>query len=150
MDEDCINVIGFIVLTATFGAIIWYSIETRGLKKETIKQTRLRLRPLIILFQGALVDELFAINIGNGPALKVKIEDICIINAGNISLTYSFRIIDVLIPQKKEQLKIFIKESNRPAEHFELAAIFPGLTVKPRKFAIRYRDVENNEYKTCD
>jgi len=67
------NMISTVALIITLGVLFWYACEARGLKKESIKQTELSLRPYVILIHtgsGLLSFE----NIGQSHALDVVID----------------------------------------------------------------------------
>jgi len=63
-----------IVLFFTFGAIIWYSWETRRLANLTAKQIKINIRPFIVVLRRAR--NLHIKNIGNSSALNISVRDI--------------------------------------------------------------------------
>ena len=71
-------VISTLALMITLGVLIWYAWETRGLRKETVKQTELSQRPFIIISvfedSAGLSQSLIYRNIGHSPALDVETE----------------------------------------------------------------------------
>ena len=79
-----LSIIQTVALLATLGVIIWYACETQKLRKETVKQTELSLRPFVTITQsesatyspekGAETHPLLYKNIGHGPALDVEIK----------------------------------------------------------------------------
>lgn len=64
-----------VIYFATGLILIWYTVETHAMRKETTRQAELAVRPLVLARlespQGLVVR-----NIGSGPALYVKVEDI--------------------------------------------------------------------------
>src|SRR2546426_6875015 len=71
-----------ILLALTFGAIVWYSFETRWLRQETEKQNAVAIRPILVVefMNNRLSDNASnppgLINIGFGPAFNVHVDDI--------------------------------------------------------------------------
>ena len=72
------SMISALALVATLSVIIWYTLETRKLRKETVKQTELILRPFIVIstFEdtAGLSQRLVYKNIGHSPAIDVQTE----------------------------------------------------------------------------
>ena len=60
-------------LIVTLSVLIWYACETRGLRKETVKQTELSQRPYLILTP-TTTNFVYIENIGHGHALDVSID----------------------------------------------------------------------------
>jgi hypothetical protein len=76
--QDWGSMISTLALIATLGVIIWYTIETRKLRKTTVKQTELGLRPFVIIsvFEDSAgqPQRLVYKNIGHSPAIAVWTE----------------------------------------------------------------------------
>lgn len=72
--NNIIGVINIVVLFLTFIVIIWYSWETRQLRKVTQKQLELNILPILSVEQ--ITDKLIIKNIGKSPALNVAIDSI--------------------------------------------------------------------------
>jgi len=61
-----------VILTGV--VLIWYAWETNQLRRETQRQTEIQLRPFVIF---RFENEVFQVsNLGNGPALNVRIDDV--------------------------------------------------------------------------
>ena len=138
-----------LVLFLTFLAVVWYAFETRKLWKETVKQTRLSMRPIVVITYG---DDRFSyINYGNTPAFNIKIDDVTLINTDNLRFDYVFPEIAVL-PQstkiKIEDIKIRINDDVRDTGTFELGALIPYSASRTFNVKIRYKNSENDEYIT--
>lgn len=78
-----------IALVATLIVIIFYTIFTNQLKKATVRQTELSLRPCITIYRAG--GRLFLENIGRSPALNIRIEpveifDFCKVSFPKVSL----------------------------------------------------------------
>lgn len=57
--------------------LIWYTVETHGLRREAARQGKLAVMPFVLArLEGNPPEQLILRNIGNGPALYVKVEDI--------------------------------------------------------------------------
>jgi len=71
-----------VVLTLTLGAVLWYACEARKQAKASVKISEANLRPVILLWIDAIsLSELTGSpmklnywNIGNGPAVNIKLE----------------------------------------------------------------------------
>ena len=148
------HMISTIALVITMGVIIWYALETRKLRKETVKQTELSLRPYVILVRsmGGRYDLAFE-NIGLSHALNVSI-DILKMNA----FFYRFQPCYLVRQGKKvaiEALPPFGKneESERMIrglddEHLGLP-FFEGLDkAKDYSLTVRYKNIEGTPYYT--
>jgi hypothetical protein len=83
-----------VVLTATLGAIIWYSLETRWLRQETALQTELQLRPLLTINHDG--DVLSLVNIGKGMARDVSMQDTDLPGPGAVTVFIRWPPIDHL------------------------------------------------------
>ena len=69
------NMISIVALIITLGVLFWYACEARGLKKESIKQTELSLRPYVVLIRASYgTQSLNFENIGLSHALDVTID----------------------------------------------------------------------------
>jgi hypothetical protein len=76
------------ILLLTALAIIWYTLETRRLAKEVVRQNEISLRPLVLPeFAGDARQRILKLkNCGTGCALNVRISPIPIIPADDIGL----------------------------------------------------------------
>jgi len=72
--NEKIGMINIIVLALTFGAIVWYTVETFRLRKINEKQIRINILPLIAIVD--IGNEIRLKNIGKSPALNVTINPI--------------------------------------------------------------------------
>src|SRR5262245_55658362 len=73
------------VLASTLVAFIWYSVETLGMRRELIRQNSITIRPLLMTRieqredpdrARNFVDKVVVRNIGQWPALFVRIEEL--------------------------------------------------------------------------
>ena len=66
------HMISTTALVITMGVIIWYALETRKLRKETVKQTELSQRPFVMIFDSKMLGIRYK-NSGQGIALNIEI-----------------------------------------------------------------------------
>jgi hypothetical protein len=147
-----IEILSLLVLSLTFFAILWYSWETHKLRIETAKQTRLRLRPMIILAyiksENGMISGLCLSNIGNGIALNVKLLDIYVVDEDPFKVGWSFDEVPVLPPNKSEKLIVRSPGTAEPLEEMWLAGLEPDYADKNFGFVISYSDIDKGKYCT--
>jgi hypothetical protein len=73
---DRIAVLNLFVLAATGAAVVWYSWETRQLRRTTVRQTLLQIRPFLSLRYGQEDRKLWIHNIGKGVAREVRVDSV--------------------------------------------------------------------------
>jgi hypothetical protein len=76
--ESVLNYIQTFAVCATLGVLIWYTIETSGLRKEASKQNITNVRPCISIYTDPGLDSsgLFICkNVGFGPAFDIRINE---------------------------------------------------------------------------
>jgi len=140
-----------IALILTLFAVIWYAWETRRLRIETIRQTELSLRPFVIVSYNEQQRKFLFKNIGKGPALKVKIDDIPIIKEdGELYIRYDFYEIDVVTPKEEIEVNGEIKINEGTSGEFPvfMSHFFPDTAVKSYDFIINYTNINSEPYKT--
>lgn len=145
-----------IILIFTLCAIIWYAIETRGLKKETarlaeesVKQTELSLRPFVVISYDEREGKFKLINFGNTPALSVKIDDVTLIETEGLRFNYVFPKIDFIPQQGKidiTNIKKKINDEISETDTFDLGALVPRVAQRTFKVLIRYKNIQGDEY----
>lgn len=147
--------LGNLILFITFLALAWYSWETRGMRKEMIKQTQLEQMPIVMLYirkikidqknvDNKLLDYLVRIrtekdypnyylstrNIGKGSAFNLKISS----NRFDI-VKYNARF---LAPTKDEQPFSICENGNKKIESWD--------KFKDSVFEIECSDLLKNKY----
>jgi len=55
-------------------AVLWYTVETQGMRREMVRQNDLAVAPLLVFT--IVDDQLLLRNIGRGPALSIKVADV--------------------------------------------------------------------------
>jgi hypothetical protein len=134
-------------LLVTLFVVAWYAWETKKLKEETIRQTQLSQRPLVVMEWIDNPGNYVVKNIGNGVALGIIVEDIDLIEEP--SLGYEFRTIDLLSPNESRKLLVKQIEGDRPeAQLFVMAALSPLSATRDFTYSISYSDIDNNIYQS--
>jgi len=146
------HMISTTALVITMGVIIWYALETRKLRKETVKQTELSLRPYVILIRASYgTQRLNFENIGLSHALDVSI-DILKMN----TFFYRFQPCHLVRHSKKEAVRALPfgkdEESEKMIKRLGPDLDFPffkGLEkVKDYPLTVRYKNIEGTYYYT--
>jgi len=135
-----IQTIQTIALLITLGVIILYTIFTYGLKKTTVKQTELSLRPCIIFTW----DSGFRFkNTGLSPALNIKIDDFEI-----DEYEFIFYRLDSLMPNETKKIMMHIKKKAGEVSKMRkyLHFIFDTTKQKEIPLIIHYENLENERY----
>jgi hypothetical protein len=137
---------GLLAITAII--IVWYTAETRKMRKEITKQNVLLARPAVIV---ELTDQkIFLKNDGKGPALNIQLsykftEFKYFKNKASDEKPdniYHIPIVSYLAPTLNKEV-LFFKEKgtlSEPGEFFEFGKIW--------SFLITYNDIEEIRYQT--
>ncbi len=146
------NMISTVALIITLGVLFWYACEARGLKKESIKQTGLSLRPYVILTLASYgTQSLNFENIGLSHALDVTI-DILHMNV----FLFRFQPCNLVRKGKKAKVEFLLVGKNEEADAMVKASpnnmgfpFFEGLEkVKAYPLTVRYKNIEGTPYYT--
>jgi len=145
--ENYGHMISTLALLATLGVIIWYACETKGLKKETVKQTKISQRPFV-----SLSAETKYKNSGLGVALNIKIKSF---RNNEYRVTFDKDKIPVLGSKDESTSTLYptFKDSQgyehtRPAIPFTPTELKESNSDKVYEFEIHYEDIERTCYKT--
>jgi len=141
------NMISTVALLATLCVIIWYACETRGLKKETVKQTKINQRPFITLSAETKYK-----NSGLGVALNIEIKSF---RHNEYTVTFDKDKVPVLGSKDESISSLYPtftddagREHTRPSIPFILEELKDNESVQVYEFEINYEDFEKNRYKT--
>lgn len=129
-----------IALLVTLGVIIFYTVFTHGLKKATVKQTELSLRPCITFTW----DRGFRFkNAGFSPAFNIKIDDF-----ETDEYEFKFYRLDSLMPNETKEIRMRIKRKagEEPEMRKYLHFILNTTKQKEIPLIIRYENLENERY----
>ena len=148
-------------LIITIGVLIWYAWETRGLRKETVRQTELSQRPYVILIRASFgTQRLNFENIGLSHALDVSI-DILKMN----TFFYRFQPCHLVKHGKKEAVRALPFGKDEKSEKMVKRLgpnldfpFFKGLkdfsffkgreNVQDYPLTVRYKNIEGTPYYT--
>jgi hypothetical protein len=137
------------VLTLTLLVLYFYTAETAALRRETVRQTRIILRPVVIpifeLFSpGNWIFKLK--NIGSGSAFNIIIKPLTQ-NYGIGQITYIFRPIDFLAPQDSKIISLNQFLGGVPhTSSLTDQAFYPIFATSEHKLTILFDDVEGKCY----
>lgn len=145
------NLLSTYVLLLTLIGIIWYSLETRGLRKISAENLELSFKPYLILVFRMISREgnqFFLYNIGNGPAVKVNIDDAAIEISD--ALTVHLKFICPPVLKKDEWLPIGISmvqgDRESQADNFDLGFITPPSATRSVPLTVRFQNLIGKEY----
>jgi len=99
--ETIIQLIVAIILFSTFLAATYYALVTNKLWKESVKQTRLIMRPIVVITYDEHRGKFKYVNYGNTPAFKIKIDNVSLINAEGLKFDYVFPE-EFILPQSEK------------------------------------------------
>ena len=140
-----------ITLFLTLFAIIIYAWASIKLWKESVKQTRLIMRPIVVITYDEGEKKFKYINYGNTPAFSIKIDDVTLINTERLSFDYIFPEEHILPQSTKisvENIKKKINDHVSGTDTFDLGALLPLSASRPFNVKIRYKNSENERFIT--
>ena len=100
---DTVAWVQTVVLLVTAVTLYFYTAETAALRRETVRQTKVALRPVVVPIFERKTGTSWIIrleNIGSGSAFNIKIKP-HIKDPGALDIEYRFGSIDYLSPQSK-------------------------------------------------
>ena len=132
-------------------AVFIYVFVTIKLWQQAVKQTRLSMRPIVVITYDEREDKFKYINYGNTPAFSVKIDDVALINTEELSIDYVFPKI-YCVPQSTKfsikNIKKKINDTTSETDLFDLGALIPFSANRTFDVKIKYRNSENEKYIT--
>lgn len=140
----CIEYVQTGALILTLGVLIWYTVETSGLKKSAKEQNKLSVRPCIALcFPDSQKRIPIFKNIGRGPAFNIFIKDFIPIDSRGEKITFS--IIDFLGPDQGSEISFSLISPDGQIAFFKDMSmdIFPLDTYD---FEVYYQYLEGDWY----
>jgi hypothetical protein len=140
-----------VILFLTLLAASYYALVTNKLWKESAKQTRLTMRPIVVISYDDDQRDFKYINYGNSPAFKIKIDDVSLINSEGLKFDYVFPE-EHFLPQAEriivKNIKKKVNDDVSETDTFSLGALIPFSAIRTFDVAIRYRNAENEEFVT--
>lgn len=147
-----------IVLTITFIAILWYTIETSRLRKVNFEQLQLSKKPVLTFYLERLPEnyemdlgcKFFIKNIGLGGATNIEIENKNFeIEYEKKTFTPTFKTNNTVRPNEEIQLKVYISiagQEKRPG--YKEINIPKGQYNKSREVTLRYHNLFGEKFST--
>ena len=124
-----LNLIGPFVLLLTLIAVVWYSWETSQLRIQQKDIMELSLKPhLISIFR---LGDFYLCNIGNGPAVNIRIDDVMVTlhKLPTVRLMFSCPYVLKKDESKPIKIKILTEDGSREAPDFHLGwLLLPAAT----------------------
>jgi hypothetical protein len=134
-----------IAVALTGGVVIWYTIETQLLRKETQKQTEIQIRPLVII---EITDRTFFLkNLGFGPALNVQIRPIQVSSEADIIIKFE-KMIPILLQNEPVESKPEGFREGKSSGDFFTAHLDPNYADRNLSILIDYQNIDLKSYTT--
>lgn len=155
-----IDLLQTLAVITTLFFLIRYTNATIHLKDEAVKQTRLSMRPFVVVAYSEHENQFKLINYGQAVALNVHISDVILIqeeeligtgSKRSLSFKYNFQNIDLIPPGSAAEvrdIKLRINDQLFPTQTFDLGALIPRSAHRSFKVKIRYENTENEIYET--
>ncbi|RJP79505.1 MAG: hypothetical protein C4522_10375 [Desulfobacteraceae bacterium] len=132
-----------VVLTGV--VLIWYTIETQLLRKESQKQTEIQIRPFVIV---ELKNRKFYLkNLGHGPALNVKIRPVQVSSEESIIIKFG-ETVPTINPGETIELKVEGFHHGNPTGDFFTAHLNPEYANRNLSIFIDYQNIDLVQYTT--
>jgi len=142
--KDWLDILQICAICATLLVLIWYAIETSGLKRAAKKQNEFSMRPCITVFFSEPEGKIIRLrNIGKGPAFNVFMEKYISPDSGE-KITFSNEV-DIIEPLSESNFNFSIYDgSNQDPTMREMEIkIFP---FDEFDFKIFYQNMMGNWY----
>jgi len=140
-----------IILFLTFLAIIIYAWAAIKLWRESVKQTRLIMRPIVIITYDEAERKFKYINYGNTPAFNIKIDNVTLIDTKGLRFEYVFPE-ELILPQSTkisiQNIKKKINDHVSDTDTFDLGALLPFSAHRSFNVIIKYKNSENEKFIT--
>jgi hypothetical protein len=137
------------ILTITLLVLYFYTAETAALRRETVRQTRIILRPVVVpLFdRSSQTSYIFKLqNIGSSSAFNIRVKPHSK-NLGFGNIEYHFRPIDFLSPQTSKVVTITQQLDGQPHQSdLTDKSFFPIYATSEENLLILFDDVEGHTY----
>ena len=132
-----------VVLTGA--VVIWYTLETQLLRKETQKQTEIQIRPFVII---ELKNREFSLkNLGHGPALNVQVRPVQVSSEESIIIKFG-EMIPTINPGETVGLKAESFHKGNPTGNFFTAHLNPEYANRNLSIFIDYQNFDLKSYTT--
>jgi hypothetical protein len=136
-----------LILLATLVAIIWYTWETRNLRKVQTQATKLEFRPVIVLSQEGQNNNLFVTNIGRGHAIDISCHYMIEEAKGQFVIENMNGKIDLLQTNQKQRfIDVCPTKSDKNFGKLLEANLDPRVSELHVELWIKYSDLAGNKY----
>jgi hypothetical protein len=135
--HNWLNIIQTAAVLGTLGVLIWYTIETAGLRRAANKQIDISLRPYLIID----MDSRWIRNVGHSPALNIQIDEVILEDR-----IIRFKKYPIIEPSKNEIIDfIVVGKQDPPNSGYQSQHSFE-IIGSDYILSIRYSNLENVRY----
>jgi len=146
MGCELVEWIQTIVLAIT-AVIVWrYTVETARLRRETVHQNEIALRPVVVpVFETRGKEPSFRLkNIGEASAFNVRVEAIPLFPDWKWDLT--FEQLHYLAQGEEREVRIIPLAEGKSVRTVSGHSFFPQYSQEEKRIRIRFSDVEDSKY----
>lgn len=138
-----LSIIQTSALIITLGVLLKYTVETTRLRKTTVKQTELQLRPCVVICYSDIrgIERYRLKNVGHSPALNISINDI-----ENDDVKNVFTDFGILEPNEDEYMELIkVGKDDPKGTTYSRQNQLGGMGYE-EVLTIKYRNIENKQY----
>lgn len=141
------------ILAVTACFVCWYTRETASLRRETVRQNEINLRPIVVpIFEEGRNQHVFKLrNVGAACAFNVRVQPIKHMfgqsKSHQIPHDTRFEPLDWLAPGETSEIHFTEFSNNNPVDGtFLQNKFFPARVTSPVTITIAFNDVEGGRY----
>lgn len=145
-------------------AIVWYTVETFFLRRETVRQNEIAVSPFIVAnvehrqissWPAPIIGpQLVMKNIGKGLALFVQVEDMTLTDPAGDRVKFSVRFTKLSHLEERQECAVPIAECAAKSKEVDPAHLSPAMSLDPKSavdtytMRINYQDVRGHRHTT--
>lgn len=145
------------IILGTGIAIVWYSVETMYLRRETVRQNEIAVRPLVIVkVEGRQLGllptpdfgpQLVARNVGNGLAILIRLRDMELVDPAGDKVRFTARFDTLSHLERSQESPVRVQEcvpvdARVKQEHLDaVTCLDPQYAVASYTMRIEYEDI---------
>jgi hypothetical protein len=129
-------------------AIVWYTWETVLIRRATLAQRELQLRPFVVL-EPKREGGFYAHNVGYGPALNVRVEDVTVDQIEDVVVRFPESVY-MIAAGKSANLAAQSFKKGKPAGDFFLAHLDPTYANRDLRVRITFQNAEMRSYAVTE